>query len=246
MTSGLLLALALMQAQPAFDVASVKRAAPITTDSYNINLGKTLNGELTMGNVTLGECLKFAYGFTDNIQLDGPDWMNRKGDVLFDIVARTSPDVPRDQMRLMLRTLLKERFELVTHTEERQASYLALVQGKKGLKLVESDPAAVGGPDNIYHLGHIDSKRADMSTIATILSRFMRHPVLDQTGLKGNYVVKLDWTFEPEDPQKAAGTDSGPSIYTALQEQLGLRLESRKGPLEVLVIDSARKEPIAN
>src|SRR5882724_3805558 len=236
----LLVHLTLMQALPAFDVASVKPAERIKTDTYNINLGKTNHGELTLGNATLSECLKFAYGFTDDIQLDGPEWIKRKGEFIYDIVAKAPADTPREQLQLMLRALLNERFKLVLHREQRQATYLALVQGKKGLKLEEADPALSGATGGPLHLGHIESKGIYMPMLATTLSRFMRQPVLDMTGLKGRYVVKLDWTPDPVDPDKAPA-GAGPTIYTAVQEQLGLKLESRKGPLEVIVIDHAEK-----
>jgi uncharacterized protein (TIGR03435 family) len=94
-----------MQAQPAFDVASVKPAEKIKTETYNINLGKTNHGELTMGNVTLSECLKFAYGFTGDIQLDGPDWIKRKGEFIYYIVAKAPPDTTREQM-LVIRQMV--------------------------------------------------------------------------------------------------------------------------------------------
>jgi uncharacterized protein (TIGR03435 family) len=239
--------LTLMQAQPAFDVASVKPSERIKTDTYNINLGKTNHGELTMGNVTLSECLKFAYGFTDDIQLDGPDWIKRKGEFIYDIVAKAPPDTPREQMLVMLQGLLNERFKLVLHREQRQASYLALVQGKKGLKFEPADPNLSSTVANTLHLGHIDSKKVSMTMLATVLSRFMRQPVLDMTGLSGSYAVKLDWAQEPATPPKEGDTIApGPTIYTALQEQLGLKLESRKGPLEVIVIDHAERVPVAN
>lgn len=238
----LLLNLALLQAPPAFDVASVK-PVQLKTDSYMINLGKTNRGELTLGNATLSDCLKFAYGLNDDIQMDGPEWIRRKGEVIFDIIGKAAPDTPREQLKIMLQTLLTERFQMKMHREQRQASYLALTQSKKGLKIEEADPELPGNLVNTFHLGHIDAKGVYMSPLATVLSRFMRHPVLDETGLKGRYTVKLDWTPDPVDGKPAG---EGPSIYTALQEQLGLKLESRKGPLEVLVIDHAEKVPVAN
>lgn len=239
----LLIGLALMQIPPpAFDVASVK-PVQLRTDSYSINLGKTNHGELTLGNVTLSDCLKFAYGLTNDIQVEGPEWIRRKGEILFDIVAKAPPDTPREQLLMMLRGLLTERFRLVTHREQRQAAYLALTQGKKGLKIEALDVSAPAVMDNTFHLGHIDSKGVYMSVLATVLSRFMRQPVLDLTGLKGRYVVKLDWVADTVEPEKAP---LGATIYMALQEQLGLKLESRKGPIEVLVVDQADRVPVSN
>ena len=244
MLSPLLLHLTLMQAPPAFDVASVK-PVELKTDSYSINLGKTNHGELTLGNATLADCLKFAYGLTNDIQLDGPAWIRRKGEVIFDVIGKASPETPREQLLLMLQGLLTERFKLVIHREERPASYIALTQSKKGLKLEVLDASAPAVMNNTFHLGHIDSKGVYMPMLATVLSRFLRQPVVDMTGLTGRYVVKLDWTPDPVDPEKAPQV-SGPTIYTALQEQLGLKLEARKGPLEVMVVDHAERVPISN
>src|ERR1019366_3691395 len=114
---------------PAFDVASV-RPVQLQTDSYMINLGRTDHGELTLGNATLADCLKFAYTLNDDIQIDGPDWIHHKGRVIFDIVGKAAPETSREQLKLMLQTLLTERFQMSTHREQRQASYLALVEGK--------------------------------------------------------------------------------------------------------------------
>ena len=239
----LLIGLALMQTPPpAFEVASIK-PVQLQTDSYSINLGKTNHGELTLGNATLSDCLKFAYGLTNDIQLDGPQWIRRKGEVLFDVVAKAPPDTPREQSLVMLQGLLTERFQLKLHREERQAAYLALAQGKKGLKIEALDASAPAVMNNTFHLGHIDSKGVYMSMLATVLSRFMRQPVLDMTGLKGRYVVKLDWVPDTVEPEKAP---VGATIYTALQEQLGLKLESRKGLIEVLVVDHAERVPVSN
>ena len=244
MLSLLLLHLTMMQAPPAFDVASVK-PVELKTDSYSINLGKINHGELTLGNATLADCMKFAYGLTNDIQLDGPEWIHRKGQIIFDIVAKAPPDTPREQLLLMLQGLLTERFKLVLHREERLASYVALTQSRKGLKMEVLDPSAPAVMNNTFHLGHIDSKGVYMPVLATVLSRFLRQAVLDMTGLAGRYAVKLDWTPDPVDPEKAPSV-SGPTIYTALQEQLGLKLEARKGPLEVIVIDHAERVPISN
>ena len=236
----LLLSLTLLQ--PVFEIASVK-PVKLQTDSYMINLGRTNHGELTRGNATLADCLKFAYSLNDNIQLSGPEWINRKGEVIFDITGKADPATTREQLKLMLRTLLTERFQMTLHREQRQASYLALTQSKKGLRMEETDPALPGNIDNVFHLGHIDSKGVYLSVLATVLSRFMHQPVLDMTGLEGRYVVKLEWSAET---MEASSESNKPSIYSALQDQVGLKLESRKGPIEVLVIDSAVQSPLAN
>jgi uncharacterized protein (TIGR03435 family) len=235
---------ALVWAQaPSFEVASLKPSPPPEGDLYRANLGTVRHGELTMINVTLSDCLRFAYGITNDLQLAGPVWIKDKG-VRFDILAKASPETSADQFPLMLRALLAERFQLALHHESREISYLALEIGKKGPKLTpaqeEPDTSA-----NRNGLGQIRSSHMAMPLLATLLSRFLRETVIDMTGLKGFYEVNLEW--RPEDLSKPlAETEAGASVFSAIQSQLGLRLESRKGPLDVIVVDGALKMPIAN
>ena|SRR5271165_6532441 len=221
---------------PSFDVASLK-PVELTGDLYRANLGTARNGEVVLENVTLGDCLKFAYGLSNDVQLEGPPWMHDKS-IRFNIQARSAPETPRDQLLFMLQTLLTERFQLSLHHEPKTRSYLALTVGKKGLKI---EPTPEGEPPSGSNNGpgHIITRRINMPILALLLSRFLREPVVDQTELSGPFAVKLEWQRD-DDPA------SGPSIYTAVQEQLGLRLESRKGRLDVLVIDHAEKTPLAN
>ncbi|HTS46479.1 MAG TPA: TIGR03435 family protein [Bryobacteraceae bacterium] len=243
------------QRSPAFDVATVKAVPPPQAgEQYNINLGTIRNGRVTLANVTLSDCLKFAYGFVSDSQLAGPDWIKSKG-VRFDIVAQADPGTARDQLLLMLRTLLEERLKLALHREQRQLSYLAIVPLKNVAKLRQAqlDAPSADGP---MVLGRIVSPRMSMATLALLLSRFERQIVLDETGLDGMYEVKLEWNWRRDRPvapggdaaglrEPTEGTD-GPSIFAALEEQLGLKLEARRGPLEVLVVDSAEKDPAEN
>src|ERR1700736_3109869 len=102
---------ALVWAQaPSFEVASLKPSPPPAGDLYTANLGRVRHGELTMTNVTLSDCLRFAYGITNDLQISRPDWIKNKG-VRFDILAKASPDTATDEFPLMLRSLLAERFQ---------------------------------------------------------------------------------------------------------------------------------------
>src|SRR5262249_322772 len=146
----------------------------------------------------------------------------------------------------MLRTLLDERFKLRFHHEPRRIPHYVLVLAKNGPKLTaaSSDPARQSyGKGRIYH------SQIRMDVLAMLLSRQLRQTVLDRTGLTGTYDVKLEWApdlTQPPETQEAEERATGPSIFTALQEQLGLKLEARKDPLDVLVIDQAVKSPIPN
>jgi uncharacterized protein (TIGR03435 family) len=140
----------------------------------------------------------------------------------------------------VLRTLLTERFHLAMHTETRSFGHIVLTRAKGGSKMKE---VAADAPSNMsYRLGHITQTRISMYVLALLLSRQMRQLVLDQTGLQGFYDIDLRWT--PDDAPE--GTDTGPPIFRAIQEQLGLRLESRKDGVDVLVVDRADRVPVAN
>ena len=228
---------------PSFDVASLKPSPPPPGDTYNANLGSIRNGEVALTNATLVDCIKFAYGLVSDDQTAGPGWVKSKS-VRFDVLAKAPPSTPRDQLLLMLRTLLTERFHLAMHSERRAFSHYALAVGKSGPKLheVERDPAT---SHMIYRIGSLTHNQISMPTLALLLSRQMGEMVLDETGLNGVYELKLEWTPEasrnvPEPPE------NGPSVFTALQEQLGLKLEARKDAVEVLVIDHADQVPVEN
>jgi uncharacterized protein (TIGR03435 family) len=237
---------------PSFDVASVK-AVPFTPGDYRANLGSAVHGEVALTNATLSECLRFAFNVNNDDQISGPDWIKLKS-VRFNIDAKAPPDTPVPQLRLMLQALLVERFKLVFHHEQRELPFLALVVGAKGLKIREakddSDPSG-----NRYIMGTIRSNRVPISTLAMLLSRFLRQPVLDMTGLKGMFELKLEWTPDNLQARPAAGgadpgaaleSAPGPSIFEAVAEQLGMKLEPRKGALDVIVVDSAEKAPVEN
>lgn len=240
--------------QPEFDVATLKPWTPPEGDRININLGTALHGKVTLTNATLSDCIKFAYSLSSDAQLSGPDWI-RAGPERFDIVAQAPPDTPRERLFLMLQKLLADRLNLRMHREERQLSFVALVVAKGGAKLHEVDPETPT-PFSPSSPGHIQSPRMSMTTLAKLLARFQRETVLDMTGLSGFYEVHLEYAPESIRPILGGGdaagrvreldSPDGPSIYTALQKQLGLKLEGRKGPVDVLVVDSADRVPAAN
>lgn len=232
-------------AQPAFEVATVKRSPPPEAGKIDTSLGGVRSGVLTFGNASLSDCLRFAYGLVSDAQLSGPDWIKSR-DVRFDIVAQIPPATSRSQLLAMLQSLLKERLGLAVH-HQRELSHLALTVGKNGPKLreVQPDPAP---PSSIFIPGRIVGGQMPMQTLAVFLSRFEREIVIDMTGLKGFYEVKLEWTpdFPPLVNGAPAETAPGPSLFTAVQEQLGLKIESRKGPVDVLVVDHADQIPAEN
>ena len=234
-----------------FEVATVKSSPPPVGDLININLGTFRNGRLTFTNASLSDCLKFAYGIVSDAQISGPEWIKSKA-VRFDIVAQAPPNTAHAQLQLMLQALLADRLKLALHHERKTLSFLALVPGKNGPKIREAKPGSAP-PSTSAARGRIVSSGMSMEGLAMLLSRFERQTVVNLTGLDGVFEVKLEWTADDSRPivndgAAPAPTDvsSGPSIFTAVQEQLGLRLESRKGPLDVLVIDHAEQTPTEN
>jgi len=245
------------QQQPQYEVATVKLSPPVPLGTpLPINLGSVNNGTAMLTNATLSECLQFAYGIVSEAQVAGPDWIKSR-DVRFDIVAKSPPDTPRDQARLMMQNLLIERLKLSVHHEPREMPFLALVVSKDGPKL---PPAKTGTPPAQIPAqlpGRLLHPQMTMAILATLLSRFERQLVMDMTGLTGPFSVDLTWI--PDALRNRVSQDGaaplingqpinvdGPSLPTALQEQLGLRLESRKGPVDVLVVDHAEKVPVDN
>ena len=236
-----------------FEVASLKPGQPVPGDKIYINLGAVSHGTLTMTNTSLADCLRYAFGLTSNDQLAGPEWIKSKL-VRFDIVAKAPADTPFDQIRLMLQNLLTERFQIVLHHEQKELSYVALIIGKKGPKLKEAIPDS-DASGNKFLIGRIVSNHISMTTLATLFSRFTGQTVLDMTGLTASYDLKVEWT--PENAPKLAepaGADAGvstdgelaPSLFAAVEQQLGLKLEVRKGPVDVVVIGHAERVPAQN
>ena len=226
---------------PRFEVASIKLAPP-PDGPFNINLGAFQGGRLTFSNVTLFDLLMFAHNLPSKAMLAGLDWNDS---VRFNIEALAPADTPYDRLRPMVRQLLDERVHLVTRLEPRTMGYVALVVAKGGPKLKVATEAPM---PRTQLPGQIEHKRMPMSLLVSLLSRFERQLIVDQTGLTGFYDVKLEWTQDnvvnrAEPP--ATPTDR-PGLSTALEEQLGLRLEGRRGPLDVMVVQAASRIPDEN
>lgn len=223
-----------------FDVASLKPVQP--SPPYPVDLGNSLHGKVTLTNVTLTECLRFAFKINNDSQIAGPDWIKSR-DVLFAIVGQAPPETPKDKLRLMTLKLLTDRFKLELHHEQRELAYFALVIDKKGSKLPE---AKEGGDDSGSEMrqGRIAVHRVSIAMLILMLGRFTSGPIVDLTGLTGWYDVKLEWT--PLKQSDQADTLAGPTLFDAVQEQLGLKMEMRKGPMDVTVVDHAEKTPLPN
>ncbi len=235
-----------------FDVASIRPASP--TDTMKARMELLPGGGLRVGNVSLMHLLTFAYDVPESRVSGGPKWMESER---YDILAKpesaagasvTNPQgrAAQNQARERLRTLLAERFNLVIHKETREGPVLALVVAKGGPKIRPSKQSEDIPPGTMRSATQINARRGTMHMLCAVLTNWLRQPVMDQTGLTGNYDYVLKYAADPGEsslfPAETNPSDaSGPSVYTALQEQLGLKLESRKGSLEVIVIDRVAK-----
>jgi uncharacterized protein (TIGR03435 family) len=215
---------------PSFEAASIK-PTQVTGQGASIDRHP---GMLLMKNVTLQDCIREAYGVTDS-QIAGQD---RLSPGRYDIVAKIPPQVTRNQYPAMLQTLLAERFKLAVHHGTKEMPVYLLVVAKNGPKIqaVEPGNGGIASP----HAGYMSAVAITMPRLATFLSgprAQLEHATIDRTGLSGSFTFKLEWT--PDDKQSA--DTFGPSLFTALQEQLGLKLETGKAPMEILIIDHAEK-----
>jgi uncharacterized protein (TIGR03435 family) len=206
------------------------------------------HGTFTANGIDLKTLIGIAYEVQDFQISGGPGWL---GSDRFEINAKCEGDVnlTMEQYRPLLQALLADRMKLTFHRDSKELPIYALVVGKSGPKLKESDPNE-RGPMMRMGRGQLTGTKVPMAFLAKHLSRQLRRTVLDKTGLSGGYNFTLEWTPEPGQmmgpgepgPEAAPPSESsGPSIFTALQEQLGLKLESQRGPVEILIIDGVEK-----
>lgn len=227
------------QPQPAFEVATVKRAAPGSGGPGDIPRNMdTSPGHFAMRNVPLRFAIEWAYDLKD-FEVSGPDWI--KADERYDILANAPGPATNEQMRPMLQRLLNERFQMKTHRETKELSVFVLGPGKGPAKLTastgEGESRLAGGAAGVTFT------HQPVSRFTFLLTRRLDRPVLDRTGLPGLYDFTVDISGLPS-PGKLEG--EGVSIFTAVQRDLGLKLEARKEPISILVIDYANKVPIEN
>ena len=247
-----------------FEIASVKPADPnAKTNSSSRDAGEGLN----ITNVPVRNLITLAYNLRDFQLVGGPGWINTEG---YDVVAKTSsdevaasPSDPQtnsesidqrrtrfDRVRERLRSLLADRFGLVVHHETRDQTVYLLTVAKNGPKL-KAVPTPEGPPRKEEGRGHAQCFAAPVEMLVTTLANATHRTVVDKTGLTGRYDFVLDWTPDIQRAPADASSDgtslasAGPTIFTAVQEQLGLRLESGKAPVDVLVIDHVDR-PSAN
>ena len=237
-----------------YDVVSIK---PNKSGSGSVRI--SIDRERFIGtNVSVKALIRYAYDLeTDDLISGLPGWagssnLDVEAKVSAEDVAalkRLSDDDSTAERRLMMQALLADRFALNVHHEKKELPTYALVVMKSGLKLKPADP------NNTYDnglkrpggaargAGSVDTNNTDLtaqavplSSLATFLAQKLSRPVDDKTGLTANYDFTLKWSPD-EVAQDSQNANTPPSIYTALQEQLGLKLESTKGPVDTIVVD---------
>jgi uncharacterized protein (TIGR03435 family) len=248
-------------ARPDFEVASLKENSS-GMPGFSI---RALPGGLTARNISLKRLVAMGYSVTDYQIFGAVTWLES---ARFDLEAKSPGPAQLPQLRLMVQSMLDDRFKLKTHRETRELPIYSLVLAKSGIKggpgLVESAagdcgpvdtpaappkgprlPAAVCGTVNPGP-GRIFGQHGRISQLADRLATMLGRTVVDKTDLDGVYDIELTFTPDtdmtaPLPPGQPASDVPGPSLFTAIQEQLGMKLVAGKGPVEVIVIDSAEK-----
>jgi uncharacterized protein (TIGR03435 family) len=229
-------------AQPAFTVASVRPVEP----------GKPIvaidAGRVSLNAVTLKALIVRAYGVKD-FQVTGPDWISNSS---YRVEATMPPGTPDTVVSQMLQGLLAERFQLKLQRGTKEMPVYALIPGKNGPKLKPAEVSERNGASK----GGLKATGLNAQQLCNLLGKLLDRPVVDQTGLSGTYDIALEFTPDPtlspamskmEAEVAMRGRESaGSSIFTAVQEQLGLRLEPRRMPTDTLVVESALRVPTEN
>jgi uncharacterized protein (TIGR03435 family) len=166
--------------------------------------------------------------------------------VHFNIVAKPPSPVNRDEMKVLIQSLLAHRFKLAIHRETKTMSAYELLVAKGGLKVKEVEPGPGGTSSNTNGgKGVLTAQRTTLARFADWLGTRMDRPVVDKTDVKGAFDIKLEWTMD-ESASGDGEPSAGPSMFTALQEQLGLRLVAQKLPVEIVVVDHVERVPTEN
>jgi uncharacterized protein (TIGR03435 family) len=234
---------------PAFDVASVRvsqigKAGGEGSRRENIQVTPDA---VNMRNVSFKSATRWAFHVMD-YQVNGPDWINVER---YDINAKSATPVPEQQLRQMMQALLAERFKLATHRVTKELPSYVLTVGKNGPKFTESTSEGEADIKPDQKRMQIEVKRAPVSQLVDGLSNIFRAPVIDQTGLTGKYDITIDLAkYLPDFAQREGGGGPPPDplaiITRGVQEELGLKLDAKKMPIDLVVIDKAEKVPVEN
>jgi uncharacterized protein (TIGR03435 family) len=201
-----------------------------------------------MRNVNLKTCIRWAWHVSE-FQVTGPAWLDSER---YEIAGKAAGPAAEDQLRLMMQALLQERFKLALHSQTKEFPVYVLVPGKNGPKVHESTTEGDASIDINQRQLSVSVQRTPVSQLTELLSNALRAPVIDMTGLKGRYDLTLNVAKYAGDlAAQGKSIESAPLDPLALatmilQEELGLKLESKKMPLDLLIVDHAEKVPVEN
>jgi uncharacterized protein (TIGR03435 family) len=235
--------------QPAFDVGSVKASQPGTGgDRRGRDNIQVSPGTVTMRNVSLKSCIAWAW-HVFSYQVNGPDWLDSQR---YEIAGKANGPATEEQLRLMMQGLLQERFKLAVHHQTKELSAYVLVPGKNGPKVQESKTEGEPSIEPNQKQMSVTIQRAPVSQLVEMLSNVLRAPVVDQTGLKGRYDLTVNIAkYAADMAAQGKSLDGAPAdpltlISLVLQEELGLKLESKKMPIDLVIVDHAEKARVEN
>jgi uncharacterized protein (TIGR03435 family) len=234
----LILAGSALAQSPGFEVATIR-----VNDSGSGGSGfpGLRNGVLAGRNISLKMMLQEAFGFSP-LRIVGPDWLDT---LRFDLAGKAPQGVPDTGFMPMLQALLKERFHVEVHREMREMPVYEMLIASGGVKMLPYDPARKFDGIN-PHGNMIFAPSVTMPELAVRMTASAGRPVVDKTGLEGRYSVVLIFMRLEATAAETAAADAPPDFFTAVQQQLGLKLESKKEPIEVLVVDHADRMPTEN
>ena len=221
----------MQDASPAFEVATIRPSDPNAAGGWAFPGG---GRHVSCLNASVATILSVAYGIHDKQVVDGPEWVRTDHYDINGVSNVGDPTLP--QMQEMYRKLLADRFHLVFHRETRELPIYAVRIATGGSKLIAAKPGEHLNTGNRGSGGQRTLKFTNMPMAAFALNMnfYLDRPVVDQTGLTGAYDFTLTWTY---DDSRLSDANAAPSLFTAVKEQLGLKLDAVKGPAEVFVID---------
>jgi uncharacterized protein (TIGR03435 family) len=243
---------AAQSAKPAFDVVSIKKNV---SESFPVGPEARRGGSFVATNATLVRLVRFAYDLPEYRVVGGPEWVRSDR---FDIEARAGRDVASEEIQRMVHALMEDRFQLVIRQERREATVYALSLARSDKHLGPGLRRSIAGCDSPGGRGETMEERRTpnggvatqrtctaMATLVSSLSNALQSPIDDKTALTGMWDYELSYTGERRRNADAAAVardpNDAPALSTALQEQLGLKLEAARGPVDVFVIESAAR-----
>jgi uncharacterized protein (TIGR03435 family) len=242
---------------PTFEVASVKRSGPASVRNFEGGPGTRDPGQITCTKASMNDLLAHAYG-VEFFQISGPAWFSSETET-YDLHAKVPPGTTKEQSKLMMQNLLAERFHLSLHHVSKEFPAYQIVVAKSGVKFNEAASGSIqpkeGFPElppgraaatTAHSAGHarLAAHLEPISVLISMVRLSASQPIVDKTGLTGLYDFYLH--FDPTPLAAEPREDAAPSLQVALEQQLGLKLEAKKLPFDVLVIDGAEKIPTEN